>query len=135
MAVVGKAVGDKVSDKDLIKLYRDRVKDRTKFKTKRRRSVESTPPPMKQLVHDLFHSTPQALKRIDENRAMMAWPTYVGAAVAAQARAVKMRGNTLVVQVDDPLWMQQLMFLKGDIVRKYRKDFPKLGLTDIYFTR
>ena len=126
---------DKVSDKDLIKLFRCRVKDRMKFKTRRRRSVEAAPPAMGSLVTEFFQDSPEALKRLEESRAVLAWTTYVGETVASQARPIRLRGNTLVIQVNDPLWMQQLMFLKQELLRKYRKDFPKLGLTDIYFTR
>ena len=49
--------------------------------------------------------------------------------------AARIRSGTLTVIVRDPVWMQQLTFLKQGILAKYKQDFPKLGLHQIYFSR
>lgn len=46
------------------------------------------------------------------------WDEVVGAAVAAHAWPVSLRGGTLVVGVDEPIWCTQLGFLETDLVRR-----------------
>ena len=120
---------------DLLKLFRQRRKDRAQSKTKRRKSMESSPEPMSDLLGNYFHGNPEALRKIEETRALMAWEGYVGSAAARISHALRLRGHMLVVRVPDPLWMQQLSFLKQDLLKRYAKDFPKLKIREIFFTR
>ena len=77
----------------------------------------------------------QALKKIEETKALEAWADYVGPSAAEVSTALKVRSNTLIVKVTDPLWMQQLTFLKRDLLSRFKADFPKLRIRNIYFTR
>lgn len=120
---------------DLLKLFRQRRKDRIQSKTKRRKSMEASPQPMGDLLGNYFAGNPEALRKIEETRALLAWETYVGSAAARVTQALRLRGNMLVVRVPDPLWMQQLSFLKQELLKKYAKDFPKLKIREIFFTR
>jgi len=120
---------------DLLKLFRQRRKDRVQSKTKRRKALESSLQPMGDLLGNYFQGNPEALKKIEETRALMAWETYVGSAAARVTQALRLRGNMLVVRVPDPLWMQQLSFLKHELIKKYAKDFPRLKIREIFFTR
>jgi len=43
------------------------------------------------------------------------WDDVVGSAVAAHVQPVKLDGNRLVVEVDDPAWATQLRFLEADL--------------------
>ena len=43
------------------------------------------------------------------------WDEMVGSAVAAHVQPVKLDGNRLVVEVDDPAWATQLRFLEADL--------------------
>jgi len=120
---------------DLLKLYKQRLRDRQQSRTKRRRATEASLQPMKGLLENYFQGDAQALQRIEESRAIMAWETYVGDAAARASQAQRIRGKQLIVRVKDPIWMQQLTFLKGEILRRYAREFPRLKLTDIFFTR
>ena len=51
-------------------------------------------------------------------RAVEEWPQVVGPRIARHARAVSFREGTLVVEVDGSAWMQELSYLKRDLVRK-----------------
>jgi len=122
-------------EKELHKLYQDRLKDRRNFKSRRFKQVEAAPKRAAELISNYFHQDPEALRKIEQNRALMAWGDYVGESAARVSQALKIRGNQLVVRVSEPLWMQQLLLLKRELLRKYKESFPSLRLTDIYFTR
>ncbi len=120
---------------DLLKLYRQRKRDRQQSRTKRRVATENSPKKLKDLLGIYFQADPQAMQRIEESRALLAWPEYVGNAAARVSQALRVRGKTLIVQVRDPIWMQQLSLLKYEMLKRYMKDFPRLKITDIFFTR
>ncbi len=122
-------------DRDLTKLYKDRVNDRNKYKSKRQKSLEAPLPDFGALLTSFFKKDSEALRKIEESRALMAWEVFVGDAAARVSKPLRIRGTQLIVRVQDGLWMQQLMMLKHDLLRKYREAFPKLKLTDIFFTR
>ena len=46
------------------------------------------------------------------------WPDLVGEGVAAASRPVSIRGNVLLVAVDDPAWATQLRFLEAELLRR-----------------
>jgi predicted nucleic acid-binding Zn ribbon protein len=123
-------------ENDLMKLYRARVKDFKYAKTRRKKALEMGPARLGEALLNFFQKeSPQALNKIEENRAILAWENYVGQLASKHSRALRVRQKTLVVQVADPLWMQQLHLLKNELLKKYRRDFPKLALNDIFFTR
>jgi predicted nucleic acid-binding Zn ribbon protein len=43
------------------------------------------------------------------------WTDAVGDAIAAHVQPVKLDGDRLVVEVDDPAWATQLKFLEADL--------------------
>lgn len=43
------------------------------------------------------------------------WEEAVGAAVAAHVQPLKLDGNTLTVEVDDPAWATQVKFLEATL--------------------
>jgi len=50
--------------------------------------------------------------------AKAAWPSAVGARLAARTQAVALIGGTLVVEVEDFVWQRQLFTLKGQILKR-----------------
>ncbi len=48
------------------------------------------------------------------------WVDAVGEAVADHARPVKLDGDRLLVEVDEPGWATQLRFLEGDVIARLR---------------
>lgn len=122
------------AEKDLKKLYSDRLKDKRQSKTKRRLRGEATPQPLGNLLPNYFDKSPQTLNKIEETRALIAWEKYVGESAAAHAQAIRLRAGTITVKVVSPLWMQQLSLLKDRILKHYRRDFPNLKVKNIFFT-
>ncbi len=121
--------------KELLELQRLRRRDRQQATTKRRRQAEAMPNRFGDLLQGFFKNDPETLQQIEETKALEAWGRYVGEAAARVTRAVRLRQGTLTVYVVDSIWMQQLTFLKQGILAHYRKEFPKLKVRDIFFTR
>lgn len=126
---------EKRTEKDLLELQRKRRRDRQQATTKRRRQGEERPHAFGDLLEAYFQKDPEALAKIEESRALEAWGRYVGEAAARVSRAARLRQGTLTVIVRDPIWMQQLSLLKRGIIAKYKAEFPKLVLRDIFFSR
>jgi predicted nucleic acid-binding Zn ribbon protein len=122
-------------EKELKKLYADRLKDKRQSRTKRRARIEAEPQSLSRIIPNYFTKNPKTLSKIEETRALISWEKYVGESAASQSQAVRLRHGTLTVKVSSPIWMQQLSFLKERILRHYRKDFPNLKITNIFFTR
>lgn len=124
-----------MDDKQLLKLYRQRLHDRRQATTRRRRRTEATPPALDLLMRDFFKSDTQALRRFEESKVVQAWPQVVGETAARVSRAERMRGNQLVVRVQDPLWMHQLYLLKRELLKRYQEIFPDIAIRDIFYAR
>lgn len=67
-------------------------------------------------------------------RAVEGWPEWVGPRVARHSRAVAFRDGTLVVEVEGSAWMQELGFLKREIVRTLNERLGADLVRDIRFT-
>jgi predicted nucleic acid-binding Zn ribbon protein len=57
-------------------------------------------------------------RRLEEQRAVEAWPGVVGLAIAEQARAVGIREGVLFVDVASSVWMQELALLRDGIAAR-----------------
>ena len=62
-----------------------------------------------------------------------AWEAIAGPSIAAKSRATGVQGDGLLVEVDHPAWVQELNLLKGRLLQKIAKEFPKSGIKDIRF--
>ena len=94
-------------------------------------------PPMKQaervssLLNQLL-GQPGVGEQITRHQAWLVWDQLVGETIAARARPLKLRKGVLEVQVDHPVWMQQLQMMKPQILEKIEAKIPNAGITDIY---
>ena len=121
--------------KDLWELQQARRKDRDQYTSRRKSQGAKLPPSLAQGISAFFAKDPETRKKLQENLAIAAWAKIVGETAARYSRAVRVRSQTLSVDVDDPLWMQQLTFLKQAIIEKYRAEFRDSGIRDLYFFR
>ncbi len=53
------------------------------------------------------------------------WPEAVGRRVAGHTRLVRLKGDTLVVEVDDEVWRAQIEAVRGRIVESLRKELGR----------
>ena len=71
-------------------------------------------------------------EQITRHQAWLVWDQLVGEQIAARARPLRLRKGVLEVQVDHPVWMQQLQLMKPQILEKISAKIPNAGITDIY---
>ena len=61
------------------------------------------------------------------------WNEIVGTKVAAHAQPVRLTRNVLYIEVNDHLWLTQLKYMKGDILKKLEGRIKKEIFTDLKF--
>lgn len=54
-----------------------------------------------------------------EEIAVASWPAAIGARLSRKTRAVRLEGDTLIVEVEDDLWRRNLAALEPQIVKKF----------------
>ena len=74
-------------------------------------------------------------EQLSRYQAWLIWDQLVGEQIAQRARPLRLRKNVLEVQVDHPVWMQQLQMLKPKILEKINQQIPNAGITDIYLRK
>ena len=61
------------------------------------------------------------------------WDQTVGPAIAENARPQAFKQKLLLVQVSSPVWIQQLRFLKKDLIAKLNQALGEACIEDIKF--
>lgn len=62
-----------------------------------------------------------------------AWPKIVGTNMAKKTMPLKIIGKTLYLTVETSAWMEELKYLKEDIVKKINNDLKQEAVEDIIF--
>lgn len=70
-------------------------------------------------------------QRLQEGKIWLVWDAVVGPQIAAKAHPVAFRSSTLVVEVTNAPWLQQLNFLKKDIIEKLNSRLGSRLINDI----
>ena len=70
----------------------------------------------------------------EDRRFREVWNKAVGPQIAAQSRPGQLRGETLFVKVSTSVWMQQLHFMKEEIIEKINQSLGKAVVKNIYFS-
>ena len=61
------------------------------------------------------------------------WDHLVGPSIAANAQPAVFKGKLLLVYVSSSTWLQQLQFLKADMIRKINRTFGQTLVEEIKF--
>ncbi|PIR26231.1 MAG: hypothetical protein COX62_00030 [Deltaproteobacteria bacterium CG_4_10_14_0_2_um_filter_43_8] len=61
------------------------------------------------------------------------WAKITGASVAKHTSPAKWLGRTLLIHVSNSSWLQELTFMKQDIIKKIKESYPELVLNDLKF--
>jgi predicted nucleic acid-binding Zn ribbon protein len=72
-------------------------------------------------------------KKLSEQRAVVEWPDIVGRRVAEHARAVRVDGGRLLVEVDSPVWSQELTLMKRNILREINDRIGRKAIDNVHF--
>ena len=83
------------------------------------------------LLAEIFQGKP-AGKRLKEGKIWLVWEIAVGEQIAARARPAGFRDGVLTVTVDSAPWMQQLSYLKKEIIAKLNKRLGEELVKDIF---
>ncbi len=72
-------------------------------------------------------------KRLEEFKALTLWEETVGKKIAERSQAVDIQDKTLIVDVENNVWMQELVLLKPQIMRKLAGAAKATRIRDIRF--
>lgn len=89
------------------------------------------PAAVAELLTEIFQDKPAGM-RLREGKIWLVWEKSVGEQIAARARPAGFREGILTVIVDNAPWMQQLTYLKKQIVAKLNENIGEELITDIY---
>ncbi len=70
---------------------------------------------------------------IDAYKVFSCWGEIAGPIVANHSRPVRLNGDVLYVEVDDPIWLSQLRYMKRDILQKIDKRTKPGTFKDLKF--
>lgn len=82
----------------------------------------------------------KALKRkkihvpVRDRQVSDSWEKAVGPIISANTRADRIKGDTLYVKVSTSTWMQQLQFMKHEIIEKVNDTLQNQTIKSIYFS-
>ena len=91
----------------------------------------SRPTTVGRLLESVFRGTP-AEHRLREGKIWLVWDDAVGAQVAARARPARFADGVLTVTVASAPWMQQLTFLKKQLIAQVNARLGSDLVRDIY---
>jgi predicted nucleic acid-binding Zn ribbon protein len=83
------------------------------------------------LLSALLRGTP-AETRLKEGRIWLVWEDAVGSRIASHARPAAFRNGTLTLAVDSAPWMQQLSFLKRELIAKVNGELKEELVKELY---
>lgn len=96
-----------------------------------KRGRMARPAPVADLMAGIFAGKP-AGKRLEEGKIWLVWDAAVGRQIAAKARPSSIRDGVLTVCVVSAPWMQQLTYLRQQIVAKVNELLGADLVRDIY---
>jgi hypothetical protein len=89
------------------------------------------PAPLAELLAVAFAGKPVA-KRLEEAKIWQVWDEAVGRQIAERARPAGLRDGVLTVTVASAPWMQQLTFLKKELIGQLNRALGSELVSDIY---
>ena len=92
------------------------------------RRVEPIARVLQEVIRDLGIA-----KKLSRQRAVVDWPGVVGQKVAGHSRAVRVDGGRLFVEVDSPVWAQELTLMKRKIVRELNARIGDQVIENVHF--
>ena len=75
--------------------------------------------------------TAKIRERMKDWRLWERWDELIGPSIAAHARPTRWQGKALILRVDSSAWMQELSYLKVQLLSKLKEQFPASGIDEI----
>ena len=73
-------------------------------------------------------------KAIEQNQAVTRWAEITGERIAQVSQAVKIEKGVLYVKVNSPVWRNELVFMKHNLIENINQTLKKTIVKDIKFT-
>jgi len=73
-------------------------------------------------------------KAIQQNQAVSRWADIVGERIAQISTADRIENGVLYVKVNSPVWRNELVFMKGNLINSVNDALAKNIVKDIKFT-
>ena len=73
------------------------------------------------------------IRDLESLKIFAAWERIAGEKLAAHCQPVRIARGVLYVEVDDPIWLAQLKYMKVDIQHKITETLQKETVKDIRF--
>lgn len=89
--------------------------------------------PLRQALDDLFDRF-GLRKKLREYEAVIQWEGLVGEQIAKVTKAVKIEQGVLTVRVNNGPWRNELVLLKGELIKKINDALGEVIVRDIRFT-
>ena len=83
---------------------------------------------LKSVVRDLGLA-----QKSSEQRAVIEWPDVVGHRIAEHARAMRVDEGRLFVEVDSPVWSQELTLMRREILRQLNDRIGRKAINNVHF--
>ncbi len=71
--------------------------------------------------------------RLLQEQVISLWPNVVGDQIAKNTKPVKVEGQTLIVVASNPIWCNELKYLKPEIIKKLNALIGKTVIKNIKF--
>ncbi|MBI2345493.1 MAG: DUF721 domain-containing protein [Deltaproteobacteria bacterium] len=84
-----------------------------------------------ELLTELLRQRPTLARKMQQHSIWDRWEEVVGDKIAAAAVPVRMKGTTLVIGVSNSTWMQELTYLKPELLAKIQKAIGPELIADI----
>jgi len=72
-------------------------------------------------------------ERLAQQKAVFLWKKVVGRDISKQTEPNRIEQGILFVSVSNPVWMNELVFLKSEIIRKLNELIGQKAVKDIKF--
>jgi predicted nucleic acid-binding Zn ribbon protein len=88
--------------------------------------------PVSQLIEQFLQSL-GIQGKVEENFAIVHWDHAVGKEISEQTEPYKIAQGILFVRVKDPVWRNELLFFKDEIIKKLNDKIGRKTVKDIKF--
>jgi hypothetical protein len=86
---------------------------------------KSGPVRIGELIGPILKHAESGRHRPEALEAVASWPEMVSGKLARESRAVSIRNGKLIVEVKSPVWKQELLLQKRNIIRKTNRRLGK----------
>ncbi|GEM_PF-536278 len=94
------------------------------------RGTRKTPKGVQEILKTYFNDA--QIDRADQYHSFFSsWKQLAGINISAHTRPRDIRNRVLIVEADHPGWVQLLHMQKRPILKKIRREFPQLDITDL----